>query len=47
MDFNDFMHLWGQLDIALKTIFIKIMEDNAWKVKNGPQIRHIDVEWHM
>ena len=41
------MHLWGQLGIALKTIFIKIMEDNGRKVKNVPQEWHIDVVWHL
>ena len=35
--FNDFMHLWGQLDIALRAIFINIMEDSGRKVKNGRQ----------
>ena len=47
VDFNGLMRLWGQLDVALGAIFIKIMEDNGPKVKNGPQKRHIDVEWHM
>ena len=27
--------------------FIKIMEDNGRKVKNGPQKRHIDVDLHL
>ena len=45
IDFNDFMHPWGQLDIALEALFIKIMEDNGRKVKNVPQEWHIDVEW--
>ena len=45
--FNDFMHPWGQLDIALEALFIKIMEDNGRKVKNVPQEWHIDVEWHL
>ena len=47
IDFNDFMHPWGQLDIALEALFIKIMEDNGRKVKNVPQEWHIDVEWHL
>ena len=41
------MHLWGQLDIALEAIFIKIMEDNGRKVKHVPQEWHIGVEWHL
>ena len=41
------MHPWGQLDIALEALFIKIMEDNGRKVKNVPQEWHIDVEWHL
>ena len=40
------MHPWCQLDIALEALFIKIMEDNGRKVKNGPQEWHTDVEWH-
>ena len=47
IDFNDFMRLCGQVDVALKTTFIKIMEDNSRKVKNGPQKRHIDVDLHV
>ena len=47
IDFKDFMHLWGQLGIALEAILIKIMEDNGRKVKNGPQKPHTDVEWHL
>ena len=41
------MHPWGQLDIALEALFIKIMGDNGRKVKNVPQEWHIDVEWHL
>ena len=36
-----------QIGVTLGSIFMKIMEDNGRKVKNGPQKRHIDVEWHM
>ena len=32
---------------TLGSIFMKIMEDNGRKVKNGPQKRHIEVEWHL
>ena len=47
IDFNDFMYLRGQLGVTLGSIFMKIMEDNGRKVKNGPPKRHIDVEWHL
>ena len=47
IDLNDFMQLWGQLGATLEAIFIKNMEDNGRKVKNGPQKRHVDVEWHV
>ena len=36
-----------RIGVTLGLIFMKIMEDNGWKVKNGPQEWHIDVEWHM
>ena len=42
-DFNDLMHLRGQLGVTLGSIFMKIMEDNGRKVKNGPPKRHVDV----
>ena len=32
---------------TLGSIFMKIMEVNGRKVKNRPQKRHIDVEWHL
>ena len=38
---------WVQLGVTLGVIFMKIMKDNGRKVKNGPQKRHLDVEWHM
>ena len=47
INLNDLMHLMGQLGVALGSIFMKIMEDNSPKVKNGPPKRHIDVEWHL
>ena len=47
IDFSDLMHLRGQLGVTLGLIFMKIMEDNSPKVKNGPPKRHIDVEWHL
>ena len=47
IDFNDLMHLRGQLGVTLGSIFMKIMEDNTPKVKNGPPKRRIDVEWHL
>ena len=47
IDFNDLMHLRGQLGVTLGSIFMKIMEDNGRKVKNEPPKRHIDVEWHL
>ena len=40
------MQRWNQLGAALGVICINIMEDNGRKVKNGPQKRHIDIEWH-
>ena len=46
-DFNDLMYLRAQLGVTLGSIFMKIMEDNGRKVKNGPPKRHIDVEWHL
>ena len=47
IDFNDLMHLRGQLGVTLGSILMKIMEDNGRKVKNGPQKRHIDVDLHV
>ena len=47
IDFNDLMHLRGQLGVTVGSIFMKIMENNGRKVKNGPQEWHIDVEWHL
>ena len=38
---------WVQLGVTLGVIFMKIMEDNGRKVKNGSQEWHIDVEWHL
>ena len=32
---------------TLGSIFMKIMEDNGQKMKNGPQKRHIDVDLHV
>ena len=37
IDFNDLMHLRGQLGVTLGSIFMKIMEDNGRKVKSRPQ----------
>ena len=36
-----------RIGVTLGSIFMKIMEDNGRKVKNGPQEWHIDIEWHM
>ena len=36
-----------RIGVTLGSIFMKIMEDNGRKVKNGPQKWHIDVEWHL
>ena len=47
MDFNDFMQLWGQLELTLEAIFITIMEDIGRKAKNEPQKWHIYTEWHV
>ena len=47
IDFNDLMYIWGHLGVTLGAHFPKRIEDNGRKVKNGPQKRHIDVEWHL
>ena len=47
IDFDDFMYLWGHFDVTLGAIFLRIMEDNGRKVKNGPPKWQMDVEWHL
>ena len=47
IDLDDLLHLKGQLGVTLGSFFMKIMEDNSPKVKNGSPKRHIDVEWHL
>ena len=39
IDFNDVVHFKGQLGVTLGAVFMKIMEDNGRKVKNGPPKR--------
>ena len=36
-----------KIGTTLGSDFMKIMEDNGRKLKNGPQKRHIDVDLHV